>query len=57
MYIDVDEIFVRRHGARRISMPAVIWNIKKLKEEGAVIYCLISVSVEYAKESAIEFEV
>ena len=57
VYIDVDDTFVRSHGATRIAMPAVIEHIKELKEQGAVMYCWSSGGAEYAKESAIEFGV
>ena len=55
MFVDVDETFVRNYSTKRIPMPEVIEHIRKLKEQGAVLYCWSSGGSEYAKNSAIEF--
>ena len=55
IYIDVDETFVRNYVAKRIAIPSVIKHIKKLKGDGATLYCWSSGGAEYAKASAEEF--
>ena len=55
IYIDVDETFVRNYSTKRIPMPEVIKHIRKLKEQGAILYCWSSGGSEYAKNSASEF--
>jgi isochorismate hydrolase len=55
IYVDVDETFVRNFGSKRIPMPNVIQHIKKLKFQGALMYCWSSGGAQYARASAIEF--
>ena len=57
VYIDVDDTFVRSVGTKRIPMPHVLQHIRKLKEEGATLYCWSSGGANYARESAREFNV
>lgn len=57
VYVDVDETFVRNYGAKRIPMLPVIDHIKDLKVQGAIMYCWSSGGAEYARESAIEFDI
>ena len=55
IYVDVDDTFVRSFGTKRIPIPTVIEHVKKLFQEGAVLYCWSSGGAKYAKESAKEF--
>ena len=57
IYVDVDDTFVRNAGTKRIPMTAVIENIRRLKKQGAVMYCWSSGGALYAKKSAEEFEI
>ena len=55
MYVDVDETFVRNYSTKRIPIPKVIEHIRKLKEQGAILYCWSSGGADYAQRSAKEF--
>lgn len=55
VFVDVDDTFVRTYGNKRIPIPAMIDHIKKLKSEGAILYCWSSGGAEYARNSAAEF--
>lgn len=55
IYVDVDDTFVRSIGNKRIPIPAVIKQIRRLFEQNAVLYCWSSGGSEYAKQSAEEF--
>ena len=52
IYVDVDETLVRNYGTKRIPMPNMIEHVKKLHEQGALMYCWSSGGAEYARESA-----
>ena len=53
--LDVDDIFVRNVGTKRIAMPATIRHVRALKEQGATLYCWSSGGADYARDSAREF--
>ena len=55
IYVDVDDTFVRSAGTKRIPIKSTIDHIRKLYEEGAVLYCWSSGGKQYAKSSAEEF--
>jgi hypothetical protein len=55
IYVDVDDTFVRSVGTKRIPIPAMIAQIRQLKESGAELYCWSSGGAAYAKDSATEF--
>ena len=55
IYIDVDDTFVRSVGTKRIPLPGTIAQIRRLKTEGAVLYCWSSGGAEYAQASAEEW--
>ena len=57
IFVDVDETFVRNYSTKRIPMPKVLEHIRKLKEQGAILYCWSSGGTEYAKKIAMEFGV
>lgn len=54
-FVDVDDTFVRSYGSKRIPIPATIKHLKKLSEQGAILYCWSSGGPEYARSSAAEF--
>ena len=51
-FVDVDETFVRSVGTKRIPMPATLAFIRKLKSEGAILWCWSSGGADYARQSA-----
>ena len=53
-YIDVDDTLVRSAGTKRIPMVASIAHVRKMKEDGWVLYCRSSGGGDYAKDSAKE---
>ena len=55
IYVDVDETFVRSVGTKRIPMTSVIYHIRWLKEQGAILYCWSSGGADYARQSTEEF--
>ena len=55
IYVDVDDTFVRSAGEKRIPVPAVIAHVRRLREEGALLYCWSSGGAAYAEASAEEF--
>jgi hydroxymethylpyrimidine pyrophosphatase-like HAD family hydrolase len=54
IFVDVDDTLVRSVGAKRIPMPSVIANVRKLYESGAEMYLWSSGGSEYARASAKE---
>jgi len=54
VYVDIDDTMVRSVGAKRIPMPSVIANVRRLKNEGAVLYLWSSGGAEYCKTTAVE---
>jgi len=54
VYIDVDETLIRNYGTKRIPIPNVVQHVKKLNEQGAILYCWSSGGADYARESARE---
>lgn len=57
IFVDVDDTFVRSTGSKRIPVVNVLRHIRKLHQQGAVLYCWSSGGAEYARSSAEEFEV
>ena len=55
IYVDVDDTFVRSVGSKRIPVPTVIKQIRKLAGDGAILYCWSSGGAKYAQASAEEF--
>jgi phosphoserine phosphatase len=55
VFVDVDDTLVRSVGTKRIPMPNVIRTIRRLKTQGATLYCWSSGGSEYARTSAKEF--
>jgi hydroxymethylpyrimidine pyrophosphatase-like HAD family hydrolase len=56
IYVDVDDTLVRSVGAKRIPMPGVVANVRKLYEGGAEMYLWSSGGPEYARASAKELD-
>ena len=57
IYVDVDDTIMRSFGSKRIQMPLVITEIKKLYDMGHTLYCWSSGGKAYAKESDIFLEI
>jgi hypothetical protein len=57
VYFDIDDTLVRSVGHKRIPMPAVIAQIRRLKEEGAVLFLWSSGGAEYCRTTAVELGV
>ena len=55
VYVDVDDTFVRSFSSKRIVIPYVVEHIRKLKTQGATIFCWSSGGSDYARSSAEEF--
>jgi phosphoglycolate phosphatase-like HAD superfamily hydrolase len=54
VYVDVDDTMVRSVGAKRIPMPNVIADVRRLKAEGVTLYLWSSGGAEYCKTTAAE---
>ena len=54
IFVDVDDTMVRSVGAKRIPMPAVIAQVRRLKSEGATLFLWSSGGAEYCRTTAIE---
>jgi len=54
IFIDVDDTMVRSVGAKRIPIPAVIAQVKRLKSEGATLFLWSSGGAEYCMDTALE---
>lgn len=54
VYVDVDDTLMRSVGNKRIPMPRVVERVRKLRDEGALMYLWSSGGAEYARQSAHE---
>ena len=54
VYFDIDDTLVRSVGQKRINMPAVIAQVRRLKADGCVLYLWSSGGSDYCKTTAIE---
>lgn len=54
IFVDVDDTLVRSFGSKRIVMSSTVDTVRRLRAEGAVLYCWSSGGGEYARESARE---
>ena len=54
IFVDIDDTMVRSVGTKRIPMPAVIAEVRRLKAEGAALYLWSSGGAEYCKRTAEE---
>jgi predicted HAD superfamily phosphohydrolase YqeG len=56
IFVDVDDTLVRSVGTKRIPMPGVVANVRKLYAGGAEMYLWSSGGAEYARTSAKELD-
>lgn len=54
IFVDIDDTMVRSVGVKRIPMPAVIAQVRRLKAEGATLYLWSSGGAEYCRTTAVE---
>ena len=54
IFVDIDDTMVRSVGTKRIPMPAVIAEVKRLKAEGATLYLWSSGGAAYCQSTAAE---
>jgi FMN phosphatase YigB (HAD superfamily) len=54
VFIDVDDTLVRSAGTKRIPMSAVVSRVRRLKQEGVILYLWSSGGSEYCRSTAIE---
>jgi len=54
VYVDVDDTLVRSAGTKRIPMPSVVAEVRKLKQNGAVLYLWSTAGAQYAQATAVE---
>jgi hypothetical protein len=54
IYVDVDDTLIRTAGTKRIPVSGVADHIRRLADEGAVLYCWSSGGAEYSKTIATE---
>ena len=54
IFIDVDDTLVRSVGSTRIPMPEVIRQVRRLHENGHMLYLWSSGGADYARRSAEE---
>jgi FMN phosphatase YigB (HAD superfamily) len=52
VFVDVDDTLIRSAGSRRIPIPAVIERVRRLKDEGVVLYLWSSGGAKYCEETA-----
>jgi hypothetical protein len=57
IFIDVDDTLIRSVGMKRIPIPAVVSRVRRLKEEGAVLYLWSSGGAEYCRTTAVELRI
>jgi len=54
IFIDVDDTLVRTVGSKRIPMPSVLEQVRRLHQEGAVLYLWSSGGADYCQNTADE---
>lgn len=54
IFIDVDETLVRSSGTKRIPMPGVIGQVRRLRDAGATLFLWSSGGAEYCRSTADE---
>ncbi|WP_374347377.1 DUF705 domain-containing protein [Chitinimonas sp.] len=54
VYVDIDDTLVRSVGSKRIPMPAVVAQVKRLHAEGAILYLWSSGGADYCRQTAME---
>ena len=56
IYVDIDDTMVRSVGSKRIPMPSVIENVRRLKASGATLYLWSSGGADYCRSTAEELD-
>ena len=54
IYVDVDDTLIRTVGSKRIPMPAVVEYVRRMKAEGAELFCWSTGGAAYARSAAVE---
>ena len=54
IFVDVDDTLIHSYGKKRIPMPAVVSEVRRLFEAGESMYLWSSGGADYARESAVE---
>ena len=54
IFVDIDDTLVRSVGKKRIPMPSVVAQVRRLKEEGATLYLWSSGGADYCRATATE---
>ena len=54
VFVDVDDTLIRTVGNKRIPIPKVVTQVRKLSEQGHTLVCWSSGGAEYAREVASE---
>lgn len=57
VYVDIDDTLVRSVGHKRIPMPNVVANLRRLKAEGALLYLWSSGGADYCRATAAELDI
>lgn len=52
VFVDVDDTLVRSVGTKRVPMPGVISEVRRLKSAGVALYLWSSGGAEYARNTA-----
>ena len=54
IFVDVDDTLVRSFGTKRIPMPNVVAQVRRLKATGAILFLWSSGGADYCRATAIE---
>lgn len=54
IYVDVDDTLIRTVGTKRIPMPSVVAYVRRMRADGAELYCWSTGGAAYARAAADE---
>ncbi|QNP48467.1 DUF705 domain-containing protein [Diaphorobacter aerolatus] len=54
IFVDVDDTLIRSVGSKRIVIPSVVEQVRRLHNEGATLFLWSSGGAEYCRASALE---
>ena len=57
IFVDVDDTLVRSVGTKRIPIPGVVADVRRLKSEGAELYLWSSGGADYCRATALELNI
>lgn len=57
VFVDVDDTLVRSTGRKRIPMPSVVAEVRRLKDAGVTLYLWSAGRAEYARDTAVELAI